>query len=211
MLTSRRLYRPSLGRSTDGTRRHKPHGRTRRKVARCKIEPYVAADVYALPPHTSRGGWTWYTGSAGWMNPLMVQSVLRLALEVDRLRFTSCLPSTWKGSRWLPVPCDVLQHRRAMHRSGRRERVERDSRWRGTGGQRLSSRRRRPGAPRRGCVRQSGTRSLIDPGLTSCFPLAGIEMPPGTTVPIRTTRVRAPRVKRVCTSAYRPALAGVAD
>jgi len=147
-----------------------------------RSSPYVAADVYALPPHTSRGGWTWYTGSAGWMNPLMVQSVLRLALEVDRLRFTSCLPSTWKGSRWLPVPCDVLQHRRAMHRSGRRERVERDSRWRGTGGQRLSSRRRRPGAPRRGCVRQSGTRSLIDPGLTSCFPLAGIEMPPGTTV-----------------------------
>ncbi len=44
------------------------HGRTPEEVARYRAEPYVvAADVYSVPPHTGRGGWTWYTGSAGWM------------------------------------------------------------------------------------------------------------------------------------------------
>ena len=63
-----------------------------------KVEPYVAsADVYALSPHTGRGGWTWYTGSAGWMYRLIVESLLGLRLEVDKLRFAPCLPSDWKG------------------------------------------------------------------------------------------------------------------
>jgi cellobiose phosphorylase len=60
------------------------------------VEPYViAADVYARAPHTGRGGWTWYTGSAGWMYRLVVESLLGLELEVDRLRFAPCLPSEW--------------------------------------------------------------------------------------------------------------------
>ena len=67
-------------------------------AATYKVEPYVAsADVYALPPHIGRGGWTWYTGSAGWMYRLIVESLLGLRLEVDKLRFAPCLPSDWKA------------------------------------------------------------------------------------------------------------------
>jgi cellobiose phosphorylase len=63
-----------------------------------KAEPYVmAADVYAVAPHTGRGGWTWYTGSAGWMYRLIVESLLGLRLEVDKLYFAPCLPSDWTG------------------------------------------------------------------------------------------------------------------
>jgi cyclic beta-1,2-glucan synthetase len=74
------------------------HSNSPEGVAIYKVEPYVvAADVYALPPHTGRGGWTWYTGSAGWMYRLIVESLLGLTLEVDTLRFAPCLPSDWKG------------------------------------------------------------------------------------------------------------------
>lgn len=67
-------------------------------IATYRVEPYVvAADVYALPPHTGRGGWTWYTGSAGWMYRLIVESLLGLRLEVETLRIAPCLPSDWKG------------------------------------------------------------------------------------------------------------------
>jgi cellobiose phosphorylase len=67
-------------------------------VAAYKVEPYViAADVYAVAPHTGRGGWTWYTGSAGWMYRLIVESLLGLRLEVDKLYFAPCLPADWKG------------------------------------------------------------------------------------------------------------------
>jgi cellobiose phosphorylase len=63
-----------------------------------KVEPYVmAADVYAVPPHTGRGGWTWYTGSAGWMYRLILESLLGLRLEVDRLHISPCLPADWAG------------------------------------------------------------------------------------------------------------------
>jgi cyclic beta-1,2-glucan synthetase len=73
------------------------HSKSPEGVATYKVEPYVvAADVYALPPHTGRGGWTWYTGSAGWMYRLIVESLLGLTLEVDRLRFTPCFPADWK-------------------------------------------------------------------------------------------------------------------
>jgi cyclic beta-1,2-glucan synthetase len=73
------------------------HSRSPEGVAAYKVEPYVvAADVYALSPHTGRGGWTWYTGSAGWMYRLIVESLLGLRLEVDRLHFAPCLPADWK-------------------------------------------------------------------------------------------------------------------
>jgi cellobiose phosphorylase len=63
-----------------------------------KVEPYVvAADVYALSPHTGRGGWTWYTGSAGWMYRLIVESLLGLRLEVDKLHVAPCLPADWEA------------------------------------------------------------------------------------------------------------------
>ena len=74
------------------------HSKSREGIAIYKVEPYVAAaDVYSLPPHTGRGGWTWYTGSAGWMYRLIVESLLGLNLEVDKLRLAPCLPEGWKG------------------------------------------------------------------------------------------------------------------
>jgi cyclic beta-1,2-glucan synthetase len=63
-----------------------------------KVEPYVvASDIYALSPHTGRGGWTWYTGSAGWMYRLILESLLGLRLEQDKLSFAPCLPSDWQA------------------------------------------------------------------------------------------------------------------
>jgi cellobiose phosphorylase len=74
------------------------HARSAEAIATYKVEPYVvAADVYALSPHTGRGGWTWYTGSAGWMYRLIVESLLGLRLEVDKLRFIPCLPADWEA------------------------------------------------------------------------------------------------------------------
>ena len=73
------------------------HARTPEGAATYLVEPYVvAADIYALAPHTGRGGWTWYTGSAGWMYRLVVESLLGLRREMDRLYFTPCLPAEWK-------------------------------------------------------------------------------------------------------------------
>ncbi|HSC10640.1 MAG TPA: glycosyl hydrolase family 65 protein, partial [Rhodanobacteraceae bacterium] len=63
-----------------------------------KVEPYVAtADVYAEPPHVGRGGWSWYTGSAGWLYRLIAESILGLQLEGDVLRITPCIPRSWDG------------------------------------------------------------------------------------------------------------------
>jgi cellobiose phosphorylase len=67
-------------------------------VARYKAEPYVvAADVYSVAPHTGRGGWTWYTGSAGWMYRLILETILGVELAVDELRFTPKVPLEWKS------------------------------------------------------------------------------------------------------------------
>ncbi|MBU1565687.1 MAG: cyclic beta 1-2 glucan synthetase [Proteobacteria bacterium] len=74
------------------------HGRSADETAVYKVEPYVvAADVYALAPHTGRGGWTWYTGSAAWMYRLIIESLIGLRLDVDKLHFTPCLPADWDG------------------------------------------------------------------------------------------------------------------
>jgi len=63
-----------------------------------KVEPYVvAADVYGVKPHIGRGGWSWYTGSAGWMYRLVVESLLGLRLAVDKLHFVPCLPADWQA------------------------------------------------------------------------------------------------------------------
>jgi len=72
------------------------HAATPAALANYKVEPYVvAADVYALPPHIGRGGWTWYTGSAGWLYRFILESLLGLRLEGCRLRFAPCLPADW--------------------------------------------------------------------------------------------------------------------
>jgi len=72
------------------------HGRTPAQIAVYKVEPYVvAADVYALAPHTGRGGWTWYTGSAGWMYRLIVETLLGVNLEGAQLRLAPRMPRAW--------------------------------------------------------------------------------------------------------------------
>jgi cellobiose phosphorylase len=72
------------------------HARRAESIAIYKVEPYVvASDVYALPPHTGRGGWTWYSGSAGWMYRLIVESILGLRLEADTLHVKPCIPAHW--------------------------------------------------------------------------------------------------------------------
>ena len=72
------------------------HARTRIDMHRYKVEPYVvAADVYAAPRHVGRGGWTWYTGSAGWMQRAGVESILGLRIEVGALRLDPCIPGSW--------------------------------------------------------------------------------------------------------------------
>jgi cyclic beta-1,2-glucan synthetase len=71
---------------------------TKEKIAIYKTEPYViAADVYAEPLHKGRGGWTWYTGSAGWMYQLIIDSFIGLKREADTLKFTPCIPAEWKN------------------------------------------------------------------------------------------------------------------
>ncbi len=72
------------------------HSRDSQSVAIYKAEPYVvAADVYAIAPHTGRGGWTWYTGSAGWLYRLITESLLGLNRQADKLTITPCLPKDW--------------------------------------------------------------------------------------------------------------------
>ncbi|MDO9501143.1 GH36-type glycosyl hydrolase domain-containing protein [Falsiroseomonas sp.] len=72
------------------------HARTRSDVHRYKVEPYVvAADISATPPHAGRGGWTWYTGSSGWMQRAGIESILGLRLQSGTLLFDPCIPADW--------------------------------------------------------------------------------------------------------------------
>jgi len=57
----------------------------------------MAADVYGVEPHTGRGGWTWYTGSAGWMYQLILESFIGMKREGDALTFDPCVPQDWKS------------------------------------------------------------------------------------------------------------------
>jgi cyclic beta-1,2-glucan glucanotransferase len=76
------------------------HGRTPTDVARYKTEPYVmAGDVYARPPHAGRGGWSWYTGSAGWMYRAGIESILGLRRRGDTFVIDPCIPSSWDHYR----------------------------------------------------------------------------------------------------------------
>src|SRR3989442_5716316 len=73
------------------------HTRTAEAVAVYRVEPYVvAADVYGAPPHVGRGGWTWYTGSAGWMYRTALEAVLGLGLHGGgTLPLRPCVPDAW--------------------------------------------------------------------------------------------------------------------
>jgi len=74
------------------------HANTRAGIHRYKVEPYVAcADVYSMPPHVGRGGWTWYTGSAGWMYRAGLEWILGFRVRGKTLLFDPCIPSKWPG------------------------------------------------------------------------------------------------------------------
>jgi cellobiose phosphorylase len=75
------------------------HGRNPSEIKLYKIEPYVVAgDVYSVAPHTGRGGWSWYTGSAGWLYRLITETLLGMRLfDGNRLSLTPMLPDNWEG------------------------------------------------------------------------------------------------------------------
>jgi len=74
------------------------HSSTRADVQRYKVEPYVvAADIYSVAPHAGRGGWTWYTGSAGWMYRVGVEWILGFRIQGASLLLTPCIPENWPG------------------------------------------------------------------------------------------------------------------
>ncbi len=74
------------------------HGKTAADIAIYKVEPYVlAADVYSRDPHAGRGGWTWYTGSAGWLYRLITESFLGFQKEGNKLKFIPCVPEEWES------------------------------------------------------------------------------------------------------------------
>ena len=74
------------------------HANSAQAVDVYKAEPYVVAgDIYALPPHVGRGGWSWYTGSSGWLYRLILESLLGLQVEADTLRLCPGLPAQWDG------------------------------------------------------------------------------------------------------------------
>jgi cyclic beta-1,2-glucan synthetase len=74
------------------------HASNRSGVHRYKVEPYViSADIYSEPPHVGRGGWTWYTGSAGWFYRVALERILGLQVQGDKLLLAPCIPKAWPG------------------------------------------------------------------------------------------------------------------
>ncbi|HVT38724.1 MAG TPA: hypothetical protein VHE78_06760 [Gemmatimonadaceae bacterium] len=74
------------------------HTSTGRDVVRYHVEPYVvAADVYSQSPHVGRGGWTWYTGSSGWMYSAALEWILGFRVRGTRLLIDPCIPRAWPG------------------------------------------------------------------------------------------------------------------
>jgi len=74
------------------------HADTLEKAARYKVEPYVvAADIYGAPPHTGKGGWTWYTGSSAWMYRLGIEAILGITRSGNALQVDPCIPRHWAG------------------------------------------------------------------------------------------------------------------
>lgn len=87
------------------------HSSTVEDMERYKVEPYVmCADIYGASPHTGRGGWTWYTGAAGWMYRLTVETLLGLQLEVNHLRISPCIPAHWESYKIRYRFHDTLYH-----------------------------------------------------------------------------------------------------
>ncbi|MBN1422853.1 MAG: hypothetical protein JXP34_29015 [Planctomycetes bacterium] len=98
------------------------HASTRAAIRRYKVEPYVAcADVYARPPHVGRGGWTWYTGSAGWMYRAGLEWILGFRRRADTLVLDPCVPAAWRsfeiGFRYRSARYDIaVENPRGVNR-----------------------------------------------------------------------------------------------
>ncbi|MFZ6686264.1 GH36-type glycosyl hydrolase domain-containing protein [Undibacterium sp. SXout11W] len=87
------------------------HGDTPTAIQVYKVEPYVvAADVYGVAPHIGRGGWTWYTGSAGWMYTFMMESLLGIHRRNTELHISPCLRLSWNGYQLDYRYCDTDYH-----------------------------------------------------------------------------------------------------
>jgi len=86
------------------------HADSPNRIHRYKVEPYVVcADLYAEPPHVGRGGWTWYTGSAGWMYRVALEGLLGFRLQGGNLKLDPCIPHNWPGFEI------VFRHRSARY------------------------------------------------------------------------------------------------
>jgi cyclic beta-1,2-glucan synthetase len=87
------------------------HAATPEDTARYKVEPYVmAADLYSVPPHAGRGGWTWYTGSSGWLYRVALETMLGFQLRGEQLEINPCVARAWKEFEI------VYRHRSATYR-----------------------------------------------------------------------------------------------
>jgi cyclic beta-1,2-glucan synthetase len=74
------------------------HTRSPADIERYRVEPYVvAADIYSVPPNEGRGGWTWYTGSAGWMYRAGLEWILGFRVRAGKLLLQPCIPPAWRG------------------------------------------------------------------------------------------------------------------
>jgi cyclic beta-1,2-glucan synthetase len=74
------------------------HASTPADVHKYKVEPYVvAADIYSEPPHVGRGGWTWYTGAAGWLHRAGLEWILGFRKRGSTLSIDPCIPRLWEG------------------------------------------------------------------------------------------------------------------
>jgi cyclic beta-1,2-glucan synthetase len=74
------------------------HSEDRTKIERYRIEPYVVAgDVYGVAPHVGRGGWSWYTGAAGWLYRVALEAILGLRLHGERMTINPCIPVQWQS------------------------------------------------------------------------------------------------------------------
>ena len=74
------------------------HAASRGGAYRYKVEPYVAAgDVYSEPPHVGRGGWSWYTGAAGWLYRAGIEYILGIRVRAESVRIEPCIPRDWAG------------------------------------------------------------------------------------------------------------------
>ena len=95
------------------------HGDSAETVARYKVEPYVvAADVSTNPQHAGRGGWTWYTGAAGWMYRLLLESLLGIEREGDFLRLSPKPQASWPSFRVHYRFHDTMHHITVRNRGG---------------------------------------------------------------------------------------------